>query len=246
LERGGLSDGLITGSHNICQGKEVAVLARFVLSAIVLFLLLPGSPVCSAGADDTYFPLKQGMTWEYRSSSDKKDTRTITITNLAPRKENDTTVTPRKWETDGRTIRIDLVAQDDGGVYLYGEQPSEKAQPTIIQPKSYYIPRAPADGTSWEIKTKLGNDNVVMTLTIESINDTVTVPAGTYKDCVKIKHVGSSAPGEKKDTELSVLAYEWYAPKVGWIKSLVTVNRKSKEGTILSEHENYQLLSFKP
>lgn len=102
------------------------------------------------------------------------------------------------------------------------------------------------EGTSWDITTKLGDDEVKLTLTIEGTNDLVTVPAGTFKNCVKIRHVGNNASSEKKEPELSILAYEWYAPKVGWVKSLVTINKKSKDGTMVSEHENYQLLSFKP
>jgi hypothetical protein len=41
------------------------------------------------------------------------------------------------------------------------------------------------------------------------------------------------------------MGYEWYAPKVGIVKSLVTIKQKSKEGT-KSETRTYQLVSFKP
>ena len=41
------------------------------------------------------------------------------------------------------------------------------------------------------------------------------------------------------------MGYEWYAPKVGVVKSMVAIKQKTKEGTI-SEHRVYQLLSFKP
>ena len=221
------------------------MLARFIFSAIVLYSLLPGPTMCHGQSDATYFPLKAGMTWEYSSTSDKRETRKIVITNLAPRKVNDTTVTPRKWELGGAS-KYDLVAKDDNGVYLFGEQASENAEPTILRARAYYLPQAITEGTSWDITTKLGDDEVKLTLTIEGINDVVTVPAGTFKNCVKIKHVGSNVPGEKKEAEFSVLAYEWYAPNVGWVKSLVTINKKSKDGTLVSEHENYQLQTFKP
>jgi hypothetical protein len=41
------------------------------------------------------------------------------------------------------------------------------------------------------------------------------------------------------------MGYEWYAPKVGVVKSLVTIKQKSKEGP-KSETRTYQLVSFKP
>ena len=86
---------------------------------------------------------------------------------------------------------------------------------------------------------KLGNSTVNINLTIERLSDEVKVPAGTFQDCVKIKQAGENEAGT------SVMGYEWYAPKVGVVKSLVTIKRKSKEG-LKSETRTYQLVSFKP
>ena len=55
----------------------------------------------------------------------------------------------------------------------------------------------------------------------------------------KIKQAGEN------DAGTSVMGYEWYAPKVGVVKSLVTIKQKSKEGP-KSETRTYQLVSFKP
>ena len=78
-----------------------------------------------------------------------------------------------------------------------------------------------------------------LSLTIESLSDEVKVPAGTFQDCVKIKQAGEN------DAGMSVKGYEWYAPKVGVVKSVVTIKQKSKAGT-KSETRTYQLVSFKP
>jgi hypothetical protein len=96
-----------------------------------------------------------------------------------------------------------------------------------------------AEGSSWNMAAKVGNSSVNLSLTIESLSDAVKVPAGTFKDCVKVKQVGEN------DAGTSVMGYEWYAPKVGVVKSLVTIKQKSKEGT-KSETRTYQLVSFKP
>jgi hypothetical protein len=42
------------------------------------------------------------------------------------------------------------------------------------------------------------------------------------------------------------MGYEWYAPKVGIVKSMVTIKQKSKDGTVSTESRTYQLQSFKP
>jgi hypothetical protein len=47
------------------------------------------------------------------------------------------------------------------------------------------------------------------------------------------------------DAGTSVMGYEWYAPKVGVVKSMVTIKQKTQAGTT-AENRTYQLVSFKP
>ncbi|HLD48560.1 MAG TPA: hypothetical protein VJA64_12100, partial [Desulfobaccales bacterium] len=79
---------------------------------------------------------------------------------------------------------------------------------------------------------------VNLRLTMESLSDDVKVPAGTFRDCIKVKQIG-------ENDGTSIIGYEWYAPRVGVVKSLVTIKQKSKEG-LKSETRTYQLVSFKP
>ena len=188
--------------------------------------------------NESYFPLKEGMRWEYNVISDQGATKKLLITNLAPREVNGTKVTPRKWELGGSTF-IELMKQDETGIYRYAEQKGEQAPPTLITPMECHLRFPIAEGSSWNMAVKLGKSTVNVSLTIESLSDEVKVPAGTFKDCVKIKQVGEN------DAGMAVMGYEWYAPKVGVVKSLVTIKQKSKEGT-KSETRTYQLVSFKP
>jgi hypothetical protein len=187
---------------------------------------------------ESYFPLKEGRRWEYNVISDQGATKKLLITNLAPREVSGTKVTPRKWELGGSTF-IELMKQDETGVYRYAEQKGEQAPPNLITPIECHLRFPITEGSSWNMATKLGNSTVNVSLTIESLSDEVKVPAGTFKDCVKIKQVGEN------DAGTSVMGYEWYAPKVGVVKSLVTIKQKPKEGT-KSETRTYQLVSFKP
>ena len=187
---------------------------------------------------ESYFPLKEGMRWEYNVISDQGATKKLLITNLAPREVSGAKVTPRKWELGGSTF-IELMKQDETGVYRYAEQKGEQAPPSLITPMECHLRFPIAEGSSWNMAAKLGNSTVNVSLTIESLSDEVKVPAGTFKDCVKVKQVGEN------DAGTSVMGYEWYAPKVGVVKSLVTIKQKSKEGP-KSETRTYQLVSFKP
>jgi len=187
---------------------------------------------------ESYFPLKEGMRWEYDVISDQGATKKLLITNLAPREVSGAKVTPRKWELGGSTF-IELMKQDETGIYRFAEQKGEQAPPSLITPMECHLRFPIAEGSSWNMAAKLGNSTVKVSMTIESLSDAVKVPAGTFKDCVKIKQVGEN------DAGTSVMGYEWYAPKVGVVKSLVTIKQKSKEGT-KSETRTYQLVSFRP
>jgi hypothetical protein len=187
---------------------------------------------------ESYFPLKEGRRWEYDVISSQGATKKLLITNLAPKEVSGAKVTPRKWELGG-SIFIELMKQDETGVYRYAEQKGEHAAPSLITPMECHLRFPIAEGSSWNMAVKLGNSTVNLSLTIESLSDEVKVPAGTFKDCVKIKQVGEN------DAGASVMGYEWYAPKVGIVKSLVTIKQKSQEGT-KSETRTYQLVSFRP
>jgi len=217
---------------------------KFIAVAVTLFFLLPGSS-CFGETADKYFPLKEGMAWVYGVLSNKPGTQKITITNLAPREVKGKSVTPRKWEVGGG-VKYNFVAQDDFGVYQYAEQTGENGEPKVISPKLYDL-RNPVDrGTTWDLVIKTGEEDLKVNATIESISETVQVPAGTYKDCVKVKQEGGGLVKKGGDTKLSITAYEWFAPGVGTVKSMFTFKRNAPGKPESTETTTYQLESFKP
>jgi hypothetical protein len=213
--------------------KTTGIVAALILS---LSLLMAGN-VRGDELSESYFPLKAGMRWEYNVMSGQGGPQKLIITNLAPREVNGVKVTPRKWEMGGASF-IELMEKDDSGIYRYAEQGAENQPPVMITPKEYHLKFPVTQGSSWNMTTRLDNNTVKVSLTVESVSDEVTVPAGTFKDCLEIKQVGENAAGA------SVLAYEWYAPGVGIVKSMANIKKKSPEGKITTETRTYQLLSF--
>jgi hypothetical protein len=209
----------------------------FAALLFVLALLAPGQG-WGDELNASYFPLTDGRRWEYNVISDRSATKKLLITNLAPREVKGTKVTPRRWELGGSTF-IELMKQDESGTYRYAEQKGEQAPPSLITPMECHLKFPIAEGSSWNMAATLGNSTVNVSLTIEGLSDEVKVPAGTFKDCIKIKQEGGN------DAGTSVMGYEWYAPKVGVVKSLVTIKQKTKAGT-QSETRTYQLVSFTP
>jgi hypothetical protein len=204
---------------------------------LALSLLTPGQGRCDE-LSESYFPLKAGLRWEYTVTSTQGQTQKLLITNLAPREVNGVKVTPRKWELGGSTF-FELMKQDDTGVYRYAEQTSETAPPDMVTPIECHLKFPIAPGNTWDMVTKVANNTLTVSQTIESVSEEVKVPAGTFTDCLKIKQVGENKAGT------DIMGYEWYAPKVGIVKSMVTIKQKTQTGTT-SENRSYQLVSFKP
>jgi hypothetical protein len=215
---------------------------RLITAVLALLSLLLANSLYGGELSETFFPLQPGMTWTYNIISDKHPNKTVTITNMPSREINNLKLTPRKTEAGG-SITYFLIGSDDKGIYRYGEQKSENSEPIIANPRDYYIKNPVGLGTTWDMNAKFGGEDLMINLTIESINDDITVPAGSYKDCLKIRHTSGN---QKNDNGLSVEAYEWFAPNVGLVKSLVTINKLENKQLKDSEHLTYQLESFKP
>jgi hypothetical protein len=218
-----------------------AMKKMMIVAVTLIFFLLSGAS-CFGEPAESYYPLKEGMTWVYGISSNKPGVKKITVTNLAPRELQGKSVTPRKWEVGGG-VRYYFIAKDDAGVYRYAEQRGDTGEPRIITPKVYYLKNPVDNGTNWDISTKMGEDELKVNITVESIRETVQVPAGKYQECVKLKHEGKM---EAKEGALSLTAYEWYAPGVGLVKSMFTIKKSGKGEAESPESTTHQLESFKP
>lgn len=212
--------------------KTVGMLVAVILVAALV------TPVPGRGDElsESYYPLKEGLRWEYQVTSDQGPTQKLIITNLAPREVNGKKVTPRQWEIGGHKY-LEFMEKDDSGIYRYAEQADLKAPPKVLSPKECHLKFPVAPGSSWNMSTTVGDSPLQVSLTLESVSDEVKVPAGAFRDCIEVKQIGEN------DAGLSVKGYEWYAPKVGVVKSMVSIKRK--QGAPASEHRMYQLQSFK-
>lgn len=95
-------------------------------------------------------------------------------------------------------------------------------------------------GNSWQETGTSSLDSRIsfpIKSTIESIDEVVIVPAGTFKECLKIKSVGLAEKvfGEeqvwppKENVKVERERYEWFAPDVGSIK-MIFREKKTRSG----------------
>ncbi len=214
---------------------------RFMFIGL-LFLggLFPGQ----GGEAQKYYPENPDMTWEYKISSDKAKARKLKITNLAQRTLFEKNVTPRKWESEG-SIHYTFATEDKSGVYQVAAQTPGDTEPKKTAPPLYYLKAPIRVGSAWDIAQNLGQAEMKVNLTITGLTEQVKVPAGTFKDCLRLKQNGKSVRTLADGATATLESENWYAPHVGWVKGVTTINKKKGDKVVFSEVITYELESFK-
>ncbi len=130
------------------------------------------------------------------------------------------------------------------GLY-YLQDPSAMVVAEMLdpQPGERVLDLAAAPGGKATHIASLMRTHAILSGGSDTTSEAITVPAGAYKDCARVKHRGGN---QKDGASISLEAYEWYAPNVGLVKSVVTIKKLEKKESKYSEHLNYQLESFKP
>ncbi len=225
----------------------------FVFSILIMILILISLPDYSMASED-YYPLKEGKTWTYQVSMTNRfgsisGLGKMIVTNFAQRELKGKKVTPQKSNLLGQTAFV-FIVEDDKGICVFARQDSSSIEPEINDYSEYLIMKPVQVGTFWSGRTEsiLLEKEVSLLLknTIESMDEIVTVPVGTFKNCLKISSRGSI----KKDlgsftgvANITIEDYAWYAPGVGIVKLI----RKEKSNHLMvgSGQLSMQLESFK-
>jgi hypothetical protein len=221
--------------------------------AIAYLCLLTG---CSR-APDNYYPLAGGKYWRYVMTYHTMDGNykgIYAVENLGRKKENDHDIYVRRLlggtsdflrindqgihltgreKTDGR--RSDL----DHHIFLFPLVVGREWQDTTIS--RALIKTGPPQKTEFHISTQ-----VPVTVRIESMTDTVSVPAGAFVECMRILIKGNEFTDAGNYVGLTIVNIEetdWYAPGVGLVKSIRKESTASKaldRGEITLELEFYR------
>ncbi|HXF84582.1 MAG TPA: hypothetical protein VNK49_04265 [Anaerolineales bacterium] len=201
----------------------------------------PPATAPSGHCDNPLLPVKIGATWNYKLSGPYPDTFTRTIVSIEESSftDQDTfgsgTVRTGKWNCEnGNLIALNPSATASATVSSAGQT----SEFTTTSQSGVTLPAIINSGDTWSQSTTIEGTNLISGLTAQAKNEftsnctaegieAVTVPAGTF-DAVKItcntnmtitvQMEGISPP----PISMSGTTTSWYAPGVGWIKSLGT------------------------
>jgi len=204
---------------------------RFVRAAfaalVCIALAIPACNRSKRGAAD-YFPLKQGMTWTFRFATSSGAGGKLITTNLAPRKVEGVTAVGQRNVGAANPFTEYYAEQRYGIRYVARQTP--KGLKSHLSDHAYVIKYPIKPGTTWkEVDRTMGGTVFSAKTMIESVSDTVKVPAGTFKGCIRVRETGVASPVKSVAAvrpaaataghEIAVEDYYWLAPGVGVIKA---------------------------
>lgn len=191
---------------------------------------------CGRGDAPKYFPLDRGDHWDYRITEVNplaKIERDFSIDDAGPRKRDGQRYHRRRtsdgteyWlQSDGKTLR------------RAGLRSAVEYQPRMDAAALEVMPLAPATGDVWSVPTqpfilerslpfreRFSRDESLrfeLSMRVASLDESVTVPAGTFEHCLKVEGTGHFyilADARLGASEVPVTQTEWYAPDVGLVK----------------------------
>jgi uncharacterized protein DUF3108 len=197
---------------------------------------------------EIYFPINEGKVWNYHIALTQEGstaTSAAIITSLPSRELLGRVVATQHTEWFGQR-QLRFIIQDDTGIYEWANQPDGAPEPIIRETTNYFLKNRAKVGTTWASvwqTSQFGRQITFPTTKIvESTDEVVTVPAGTFKRCVKIAITGRTEVNVPTGiVTLDGESFEWYAPNVGYVKGTF---RESANAPGQPRETNMELTEF--
>ena len=190
--------------------------------------------------NNPYFPLKPGTTTVFteKEGRETRENKVIVTHDTKTIMGVQCVVVHDTVTLDGKLVEdtLDWYAQDkDGAVWYFGEATKEfKVGGRVITAGSWVagvngqpgimMPAHPKPGEPY--RQEYSPNNAEDMGQVVAIGETVTVPAGTYKDCVKTKDWSLLESGHEN---------KWFAKGVGFVRSQNTAGEVSELISVTSK-----------
>lgn len=197
-----------------------------------------------AGAcDNPLLPVKVGAEWTFNMTSSEGNhtfTRSILSVDAAGFSEQDVyssgTIRTSQWECDhGNLISLNPGGGSSGTISTGGET----MEYVTTAQSGVTLPAVVRTGDSWSQSISLEGNNTISGLSTHETNDytsnctagateSVSVPAGTFEaavvTCDFTMFITVVVGGAPTSLEMNGVTTSWFAPGVGWVKSVSSGN----------------------
>ena len=191
-----------------------------------------------------YLPLGQGDTWTVLHDGVEYDTVTVSGTE-----EIDSVIASKMMTADGS---YQLLTSDNNGIRIYKQYEVKDSgwSQMIFSPPGSYVPGEVSigktyTGTSTLYYTNSEGGSITGPASVEVTvkgTENVTVPAGTFKDCLKLGIKRNLSSSDGKDASL----YDgtlWLAKGVGKVKETATTIEKENGVVVKVNPDTDELVS---
>ena len=203
-----------------------------VLIALILSPLVFSTSACGQSSKD-YFPTPAGKSLTYQVTitpgGGREQTGEATVTNMPQRQLRGQSVIPQRMGMMGHTV-FEFYRVNDTGVCRVAEQTPGEIDPQSVEPADCAFKAPLRVGTKWNDSRSVGQDpkyaiHVTTTCSINSLDDTQTVPAGTFDHLLKVscRGNGDKPVGQGFTSGHVYVLHEdtsWYASQIGLVRSL--------------------------
>lgn len=191
---------------------------------------------CGGSGPSKYFPLGRGDHWEYaltEANSIATSTELFTVDDAGTAEREGARHYLRRT-SNGTEYWLKI---EDGHIDRVATRTAVEEVPTNDAASLRVLPVAPKAGDSWSFGTqpyileralpfreRFAHDEskrFELHMKVESVDETVTVPAGSFEHCIKVEGEGRFfvlADARIGASEVPVTQTEWYAPDVGLVK----------------------------
>lgn len=205
-------------------------LKPFINGFLIAAALIAG---CDQSPDNSYFPLSEGMSWEYRTDyrvRGEPRTQRLIFSTRPPvdldgqRYYSRISLSGSRYfyqETDDGIVHVDPVSGDSSVVLAY---PIEERQSWQKSSRIRILEVTGAFTPTFKARTE---QPITMDYVIEATGETVTVAAGEFDNCIRVYGKGRLFAGRTLQDYMGIDSIyieqtEWYAPGTGLIKTVRT------------------------
>ncbi|MGH7803591.1 MAG: TapB family protein, partial [Candidatus Binatia bacterium] len=200
----------------------------------------PDAPAVAEPAPvERYFPLTKRSRWTYRVQELRKNFDYVNRVRVFGPKffesmKKEVVEVEESYSSTGNGVF--LLEEQEPIVYfrengylnrVFLTQQGGKLVPASGSGDSRFLPEIIVPGSTWDSDSqafRVGTDlgfKVAHRHTIALEEQSITVPAGTFEDCLRIDTFSTHGPGSGRlpDEELTFYYSDWYAPGVGLVRT---------------------------
>ncbi|MDP2984599.1 MAG: hypothetical protein Q8O92_14870 [Candidatus Latescibacter sp.] len=177
---------------------------KIFIPLLSLFVVLHCVPAVSAQTGADYYPLRKGDSWLYKTTPIGKSgisSRTDKVVVWGKLFVGDKEAIVKENEDQNGSRSYQWLQKDsEGNIVLasISTEPSRERRLVDFEPPMIIISHdAQNVGASWEIRQKTNLGELLSgTFLVESNKEKVIVPAGTFRDCLKVRQISYDENGK--------------------------------------------------